>query len=295
MPWFRFYNETLGDRKIAYIAQETGQPKGIIMGLWSTILTIASSSPQRGILLFTENKPITIQHLCFETGFDIELVTELLEALLGMELLSIDDMGIYSVTNWGKRQFTSDHSTERVRKHREAKKSNDNEAPVGCSGNVSETDQRQITDTESDSDTELESSPPTAEIAVPPAPKKPPPKKSPLEPDTWQARMMFAKLAANARAKGRRGPKRFGSLEQKTKFTQAVARLDGQFEEALDAGLENSILAVGKLVNYIASPKWQDPEQQPQQKRQQRQKIEEPLDVKLQREEVRRRLGGGDG
>jgi len=156
MPWFRFYNETLGDRKIAYIAQETGQPKGIIMGLWSTILTIASSSPQRGILLFTENKPITIQHLCFETGFDIELVTELLEALLGMELLSIDGTGIYSVTNWGKRQFTSDHSTERVRKHRESKNGNGDETEGERFSNVSETDQIQITDSEPNTDSDTE-------------------------------------------------------------------------------------------------------------------------------------------
>jgi hypothetical protein len=134
------------------------------------------------------------------------------------------------------------------------------------------------------------SSPPTAEIAPPPAPKKPPSKK--LEPETWQGRMMFAKLQANARAKGRRVPKQFGSLEQKTKFIEAVARLDGRFETALDAGLGNGILAVGKLVNYIASPKWQE-EKQPRRKERQ-QKIEEPLDVRIQREEVRRRLGGGD-
>lgn len=112
--------------------------------------------------------------------------------------------------------------------------------------------------------TAQESSPPSAEIAAPPAPKKPPHKKSPLEPDTWQARMMFAKLQANARAHDppRRASKRFASLEQKRKFIEAAARLDGQFEYALDAGLGNGIMAVGKLVNYLASPKWQEPQRQ---------------------------------
>ncbi len=147
--------------------------------------------------------------------------------------------------------------------------------------------------------TEQESSPPTAEIATPPPQKKPKPKqkrKPPEEtilPDTPEARVMFAKLAANARARGRRAPTRFGSLEQKRKFISAVARLDGRFEEALDAGLGNSITAVGKLVNYIASPKWQEPQQKRQPRGSPKEK-ELPLDVRVQQEEIRRQLGRGD-
>jgi hypothetical protein len=107
---------------------------------------------------------------------------------------------------------------------------------------------------------EQESSPPTAEIAAPPSPKPPPPKppSETILPDTPEARVMFAKLAANAKQKGRRAPKQFGSLEMKRKFINAVARLDGRFEYALDAGLGNGITAVGKLVNWLASPKWQE-------------------------------------
>lgn len=135
--------------------------------------------------------------------------------------------------------------------------------------------------------TAQEPSPPTAEKAAPPALEK-----SPLEPDTWQARMMFAKLRANAEAKGRRGPKQFSSLEQKEKFDQAVIRLDGQFKEALSAGLSNGYLSVKALVNYMASPKWQ--EQQPQKSPRAGQTREVPLDVQVQQAEIRRQLGRSD-
>ena len=44
-PWFRFYSETLRDRKLERIARVTGQPRALIIGVWVTILSLANDSP----------------------------------------------------------------------------------------------------------------------------------------------------------------------------------------------------------------------------------------------------------
>jgi hypothetical protein len=73
-----------------------------------------------------------------------------------------------------------------------------------------------------------------------------------LEPDTPNGRVLFARLQQEARAKGRRGPKKFPSLACKRKFTEAERRLDEHFQEALDAGLVKGITSVSALVNWLA-------------------------------------------
>lgn len=82
-----------------------------------------------------------------------------------------------------------------------------------------------------------------------------------LLPDTQESRMMFGRLQANAKAQGRRGPGQFKTLEQKRKFDEAAAKLDGQeFERALTVGLEQGINSVARMTNWIA--KWDGNRQQ---------------------------------
>ena len=75
-PWFRFYSEALNDRKILRICRETGQPKALVIGVWTTILALGSDSPQRGLLLFTEDIPLTLGDLAIETGLDDDPLDE---------------------------------------------------------------------------------------------------------------------------------------------------------------------------------------------------------------------------
>jgi len=72
--------------------------------------------------------------------------------------------------------------------------------------------------------------------------------------DTPECRDMFAQLTANAKAKGRRGPKRFPSLEVKRKFITAATELDGEFKQAMDKAFEQGITSVVGITNYVA--KW---------------------------------------
>jgi len=115
--WFRFYSETLRDRKLERIARVTGHPKALLMGVWVTLLALANDSPERGILLLTDDIPLAFDDLCLETGTEPETLTPIVDRFLAMEMLSFED-GIYFITNWGKRQFKSDSSVERVQRYR---------------------------------------------------------------------------------------------------------------------------------------------------------------------------------
>lgn len=77
---------------------------------------------------------------------------------------------------------------------------------------------------------------------------------SPLAPSAPTALRMFERLTTNARAKGRRGPKRFPSLECKQKFDTAAETLNGEYDRALTKALEQGITSVTGITNYIA--KW---------------------------------------
>ncbi len=79
-----------------------------------------------------------------------------------------------------------------------------------------------------------------------------------LDSDTPECYLLFEKLATEYHAKGRRAPKKFPTLACKRKFLQAADKLNGTLEKAIGVGLENNIIKIPNLVNYISSPKWQN-------------------------------------
>jgi len=118
--WFRFYSETLRDRKLERIARATGNDKVTLLGIWITLLSLANDSPERGVLLLVDNIPLTFDDFCYETEIDSDQLQPIIERFIKFDMLSCDD-GIYYITNWGKRQFKSDTSKERVQRYRERK------------------------------------------------------------------------------------------------------------------------------------------------------------------------------
>ena len=164
MTWFRFYNETLSDRKLEKIRDITGHKMSAIMGVWSIMLLMASESPKRGKLMLTEDYPVTPADVLKRADEDDP---KIIDAFKSFGLITIDG-GVISISNWDKRQFTSDNSTDRVRKHRENKQ-NGNVA-AGAPGrfrNVSETppesESYTESETESKDDDERGGGPPPAQ------------------------------------------------------------------------------------------------------------------------------------
>lgn len=98
-PWLRLYNETLGDRKIARICRDTGQPKAVVIGVWATLLMLASESPRRGELLISDDLPLSSDEIREETGLDESDFTAIVTGLSSYSL--IDNSGpVWFVCNW---------------------------------------------------------------------------------------------------------------------------------------------------------------------------------------------------
>jgi hypothetical protein len=104
---------------------------------------MACQSPKPGYLLLGGNVTVTLQDVTDETACNISDVTKAFEIFTKQKMIEEID-GIFHVVNWDKRQFSSDSSTERVRKHRDLKRQ----------GNVSVTPP----DTDTDTDTDIYSS-----------------------------------------------------------------------------------------------------------------------------------------
>ena len=119
-PWFRFYSETLRDRKLERIARVTGQPKALIVGVWVTILSLANDSPIPGALLLTEDIPLALGDIAMEADMPDDVVSTIIERFQAMQMMIVED-DVHIVANWDKRQFKSDSSIERVRRYRERK------------------------------------------------------------------------------------------------------------------------------------------------------------------------------
>lgn len=124
MQWFRMYSEFASDPKVQSM-DETLQRRFVML------LCLNCSG---------ELEQLTHDELAFALRLTPEVLHETLAVFKSKGFLDAEG----KIRNWNKRQYKSDTSTERVRKHRQDK--------VKRTGNVSATP----SDTESDSDTESE-------------------------------------------------------------------------------------------------------------------------------------------
>lgn len=145
MDWFRFYSETIRDSKIRRVARKTGETPAHVIGVWSILLSIASESQQRGVLLLG-NDPVTVDDIEDVTGCNVSAT---LREMVQVGMLSLDGE-VYSIAAWDKRQYSSDNSTPRVQKHRQGKKQAEtlHETLPQRFGNAPETDADAETETD---------------------------------------------------------------------------------------------------------------------------------------------------
>ena len=149
MRWFRFYHEARTDRKLEALTDAQYR-------VWINLLCYAAEQEQRGAIEIESEYLLAIE--CARG--DEELLTDTLSVLVKLGIVERDADEVIFV-NWGKRQYDSDNSTERVRAFRERQKEQSEQ-----DGNVTETLQEQQanvspsvnTDTDTDTDTEAEKS-----------------------------------------------------------------------------------------------------------------------------------------
>lgn len=140
-PWFRFYCEAMHDRKLRRLTPAQ-------RWTWVAVLCSARQSPKPGLLLVGTD-PMGADDLADIAGVSLKDARSALDAFVNSGML-FDDHGVLCVTAWEKRQYESDTSTARVRKHR-----NDQETSMERPIAVPETllERPQSTETETDTET----------------------------------------------------------------------------------------------------------------------------------------------
>jgi hypothetical protein len=134
--WFRFYDDALDDPKVQLLSPE-------LFKTWINILSIASKN---------SGKLLSVGDISFRLRISIQDAQARIDDLILAKLIDIAPDGSLTPHNWHVRQYPSDSSTERVKKHRGTQKS-----AAEKPGNVTETAVKRFSNgTESESDTELD-------------------------------------------------------------------------------------------------------------------------------------------
>lgn len=150
--WYRRYTGTVSDPKIAEAALVAECSKAVVIATWDMILESAAETNEAGQFRATS------RNVAATLGEQIATIERVFSALESLEMI---ENGI--VLAWSKRQFQSDSSTERSRKHRAQKKGNGDATPMQRCATPPDTDSE--TDTEADIDSS--SSQPTEQGAAP--------------------------------------------------------------------------------------------------------------------------------
>ncbi len=164
MDWFRFYSEAIRDAKIRRLARLMQASVAEAVGVWAIVLSIASESPERGVLLIGKGVPAEEEDLSQMAG--ITGVRRWLDHMkaLGMLTFRQEDQA-WVVTHWGERQFASDDTTGRVNRWRQQKRQEQGEtqrySKVTCNVTVT------FPETESETDNDKGA-------GAPAPPKRPP-------------------------------------------------------------------------------------------------------------------------
>ena len=169
--WYRAYAGTVKDDKLAEAAIVAGASRSVSIAVWHSLLESAAETADGGRFETTARR---VAAILGEAPATIEAVFAAMT-----EIGMIEGQAIAA---WKRRQFESDSSTERSRRHREVKKN----APQNECNGVATLQRRSATppDTETDTDTSVANAPdvgPSAldgELILPIAKPKPPPSPS---------------------------------------------------------------------------------------------------------------------
>ena len=148
--WYRAYEGTVTDTKLAEAALIAGVSRSVVIATWHAILESCATSNAGGA--FETNS----RRVAATLVEPITMIDQVWEALTELEMISDG-----CVTRWKARQYESDVSTSRVRAFREKKRVS--ETAIGGSSNAGRTlrnadetfQKRSETPPETDTDTEI--------------------------------------------------------------------------------------------------------------------------------------------
>lgn len=152
-PWFRHYVGMATDPKFGGIARRAKETRERVVFIWSCILESASHLNENGKFLIDIDVMADLLHC---ENDSIETI------LIQLESCGLTENG--AVTKWHSRQYLSDNSTERSRRHRTKKRQSGNNCSDNSGGNDDATlhgvagtaSNASATPPESESDTDTE-------------------------------------------------------------------------------------------------------------------------------------------
>lgn len=109
--WYRAYEGTVTDAKLAEVALVAGCSRSVVIATWHAMLENAACVNDGGRIDIPSRRIAAVLCEPFDT---IETV------MLGFETVGL--LLDSQITSWKKRQYESDSSTERSRKHRQSKR-----------------------------------------------------------------------------------------------------------------------------------------------------------------------------
>ena len=137
MLWFRVYNEMRNDTKLRLIATALDTEEAFIHGMWVDVLCLAAELDQDWHLRVDEGHPLSFEQVAAEVK--VKRVTggvtgeTFLAAAVEYGLIEEADQGLVIVSGKRRNAKPSDSKeaiSERVRRHREAKKASPEAAEV---------------------------------------------------------------------------------------------------------------------------------------------------------------------
>lgn len=120
MPWFRFYVEAPADRKVRRMKPEH-------RWVWVCVLCAARSSPTPGELWVAPGDPMVVEDLADLAGVSVKVAQAAVDHMV--QLGMVEGSEPWVVPAWGDRQYESDTSTDRVKKHRAKQAGNGDGTP----------------------------------------------------------------------------------------------------------------------------------------------------------------------
>lgn len=142
MDWFRMYSDLRGNRKLDALTDPQFR-------VFIYLMCYANEQEPRGTIPQIEDAELLAAECA---RGDTQLLIETVERLKKFRTLTQEDDGSLVFRNWEKRQYESDSSIERVRKHRTKKRNGD---VTARNGDVTPSD----TDSDTDTETEIYNTP----------------------------------------------------------------------------------------------------------------------------------------
>lgn len=112
--WYRAYEGTVSDPKLGEVAMLAECSRSVVIAAWHTILENAASLNEGGRF------DATARRVAAALGEPLKVIDAV---LAGLEEIGLTEKGV--IVSWQRRQYESDNSTERSRKHREQKRNAD--------------------------------------------------------------------------------------------------------------------------------------------------------------------------